>query len=90
MTEPQSSEPEFTPPAPPQRTSKDRRNSLIAAAVGLVVVIFIFGFLLPQVIDYETVFTILKELATWMALGIVLLYGVYTVGLVVIIEVAGI
>jgi hypothetical protein len=35
---------------------------LIAAGVGLVVVIFIFGFLLPQVIDYETVFTILKEL----------------------------
>jgi membrane protein DedA with SNARE-associated domain len=31
-----------------------------------------------------------KELAKWMALGIVLLYGIYTVGLVVIIEVAGI
>jgi uncharacterized protein (TIRG00374 family) len=62
MTAQQGSEPEFTPPAPPQRTSKDRRNSLIAAGVGLVVVIFIFGFLLPQVIDYETVFTILKEL----------------------------
>ena len=62
MTARQGSEPEFTPPAPPQRTSKDRRNSLIAAGVGLVVVIFIFGFLLPQVIDYETVFTILKEL----------------------------
>jgi uncharacterized protein (TIRG00374 family) len=62
MTEHQSSGPDFTPPAPRQRTSKDRRNSLIAAGVGLVVVIFIFGFLLPQVIDYETVFTILREL----------------------------
>jgi membrane protein DedA with SNARE-associated domain len=31
-----------------------------------------------------------KELSTWMALGIVILYGVYTIGLVVIIEVAGI
>lgn len=31
-----------------------------------------------------------KELAKWMALGIVLLYGIYTIGLVVIIEVAGI
>ena len=31
-----------------------------------------------------------KDLATWMALGIVILYGVYTVGLVLIIEVAGI
>ena len=48
MTARQGSEPEFTPPAPPQRTSKDRRNSLIAAGVGLVVVIFIFGFLLPR------------------------------------------
>ncbi|MCJ7781895.1 MAG: flippase-like domain-containing protein [Acidimicrobiia bacterium] len=62
MTEPQTPGEEFTPPAPPQRTSKDRRNSLIALGVGLIVVIFIFGFLLPQVIDYETVFTILKEL----------------------------
>ncbi len=31
-----------------------------------------------------------RELATWMALGIVILYGVYTVGLAVIIELAGI
>lgn len=31
-----------------------------------------------------------KSLATWMALGIVVLYGLYTIGLVVIIEVAGI
>ena len=62
MTEPQMPEEEFVPPAPPQRTSKDRRNSLIAAGVGLLIVIFIFGFLLPQVIDYETVFTVLREL----------------------------
>ena len=31
-----------------------------------------------------------KALATWMAIGIVLLYGIYTIGLVVIIEVTGI
>jgi hypothetical protein len=31
-----------------------------------------------------------KELATWMALGIVILYAVYTIGLSVIIEIAGI
>jgi membrane protein DedA with SNARE-associated domain len=30
------------------------------------------------------------QLATWMALGIVILYGVYTIGLAVIIEIAGI
>ncbi|MGB5167860.1 MAG: lysylphosphatidylglycerol synthase transmembrane domain-containing protein [Acidimicrobiia bacterium] len=62
MTDPQTPGDDFTPPAPPQRTSKDRRNSLIAAGVGLLIVIFIFGFLLPQVIDYETVFTVLREL----------------------------
>ena len=31
-----------------------------------------------------------KALATWMALGIVLLYGIYTIGLALIIEVTGI
>jgi membrane protein DedA with SNARE-associated domain len=31
-----------------------------------------------------------KELAKWMGLGIVLLYGIYTIGLAVIIEVTGI
>ncbi len=60
--EPQTPEPAFVPPAPPERSSNDRRNSLLAAGVGLVIVVFIFGFLLPQVIDYEAVFTILREL----------------------------
>jgi len=31
-----------------------------------------------------------RELATWMALGVVLMYGIYTVGLFAIIEIAGI
>lgn len=31
-----------------------------------------------------------RALATWMAIGIVLLYGIYTIGLAVIIEVTGI
>jgi len=52
----------FQPSAPPQRTSSDRKRSLIAAGVGLAVVIFIFGFVLPSVIDYETVFEVLKNL----------------------------
>jgi hypothetical protein len=31
-----------------------------------------------------------KDLATWMALGVVLMYGIYTAGLFAIIEIAGI
>jgi len=55
-------DPGFQPSAPPERTAEDRRRSLIAAGVGLVVVIFIFGFVLPSVIDYETVFDVLSNL----------------------------
>ncbi len=62
MTEQSPSESGFQPAAPPQRTASDRRRSLIAAGVGLVVVIFIFGFVLPSVIDYETVFEVLRSL----------------------------
>jgi uncharacterized protein (TIRG00374 family) len=68
-------ETEFQPP--PERTSKDRRRSLIAAGIGLVIVIFIFGFLLPSVIDYETVFDVLRgldaaEYALMLAAGLLL------------------
>ncbi len=62
MTEQTSSEAGFQPAAPPQRSASDRRRSLIAAGIGLVVVIFIFGFVLPSVIDYETVFEVLGNL----------------------------
>lgn len=53
---------DFTPPAPPQRSSKDTRRSLIAVGVAVGIAVFIFGFVLPQVIDYETVFEVLKNL----------------------------
>lgn len=62
MPEANTPEPAITPPAPAQRSSEDRRKSLIAAGVGILVVIFIFGFVLPQVIDYETVFDVLSGL----------------------------
>lgn len=55
-------QPSFEPAAPPQRTSSDRKRSLIALGIGLVIVIFIFGFVLPSVIDYETVFEVLGGL----------------------------
>jgi uncharacterized protein (TIRG00374 family) len=62
MTQPEPSGSDFTPAAPPQRSSKDTKRSLIAVSVALVIAIFIFGFVLPQVIDYETVFTVLRDL----------------------------
>jgi uncharacterized protein (TIRG00374 family) len=52
----------FTPPAPPKRSSKDTKRSLIAVGVAIAIMIFIFGFVLPQVIDYETVFEVLRNL----------------------------
>jgi uncharacterized protein (TIRG00374 family) len=57
-----SPEPNFTPPAPPQRSSKDTKRSLIAVGVAVGIAVFIFGFVLPQVIDYETVFEVLRNL----------------------------
>ncbi len=60
MSQPES---DFTPAAPPQRSSQDTKRSLIAVGVALVVAIFIFGFVLPQVIDYETVFEVLRNLS---------------------------
>jgi uncharacterized protein (TIRG00374 family) len=62
MTEPEHIDPAFAPPAPPERSSKDAKRSLIAVGIALVIAIFIFGFVLPQVIDYETVFEVLKNL----------------------------
>ena len=63
MNDQEGHEEAFTPPPPPrERTGADRRRSLIAAGIGLVVVIFIFGFVLPSFIDYETVFEVLRNL----------------------------
>jgi len=63
MTDHESPEEPFTPPAPPtERSSSDRRRSLIAAGIGIVIVIFIFGFVLPSFIDYESVFEVIGSL----------------------------
>ena len=56
------SDSDFTPTAPPQRSSKDTKRSLIAGGIALAIAIFIFGFVLPQVIDYKTVFEVLRNL----------------------------
>ena len=62
MTNSEPTEADFTPPAPPERSSKDTKRSLIAVGIALAIAIFIFGFVLPNVIDYETVFDVLKSL----------------------------
>ena len=62
MTGHEPSEGVFAPSAPPKRSSQDTKRSLIAVGVAIAIVIFIFGFVLPQVIDYETVFEVLKSL----------------------------
>lgn len=62
MTGHESSEAVFVPSAPPKRSSQDTKRSLIAVGVAIAIVIFIFGFVLPQVIDYETVIEVLKSL----------------------------
>lgn len=62
MTQRDKSDSDFTPPAPPKRSSKDTKRSLIAVGVAIGIAVFIFGFVLPQVIDYKTVFEVLKNL----------------------------
>ena len=62
MTTSEPTEADFTPPAPPKRSSKDTKSSLIALGIALAIAIFIFGFVLPQVIDYKTVIDVLKNL----------------------------
>jgi uncharacterized protein (TIRG00374 family) len=62
MTEPENTDSDFTPPTPPTRSSKDTKRSLIAVGIALAIAIFIFGFVLPNVIDYKTVFEVLKSL----------------------------
>jgi uncharacterized membrane protein YbhN (UPF0104 family) len=62
VTESQPRDADFTPPAPPERSSKDTKRSLIAVGIAIGIAIFIFGFVLPNVIDYKTVFEVLKSL----------------------------
>jgi uncharacterized protein (TIRG00374 family) len=60
MTHP--SESNLSPRVPQQRSSRDTKKSLIAVGVAVAIAVFIFGVVLPQVIDYETVIEVLKNL----------------------------
>lgn len=57
-----SSETNLSPPAPQQRSAGDTKKSLIAVGVAVAIAVFIFGVVLPQVIDYKTVIEVLKNL----------------------------
>ena len=46
--------PQFAPPAPSAPDKKQKRNTLIQVAVGLVIVIVLFGFILPSFLSYES------------------------------------
>ena len=50
--------------APPRQLSaKDRKRSLIAMLIGLGVAVIVFGFILPQVIDYQQVWETITSLS---------------------------
>jgi len=59
---PATPESNLTHSAPQQRSSSDTKRSLIAVGVAAAIAVFIFGFVLPKVIDYKTVFEVLRNL----------------------------
>ena len=54
----------FRPP-PGQLTAKQKRMAIIQSVVALVIIVVIFGWLLPSVIDYREIFDALKTLEWW-------------------------
>ena len=67
----------FTPPAPRAPDAKTKRTALIQGVVALAVLVFIFGFVLPQVIDYKQVWETIKALEPWQ-IGALVLAGLIT------------
>ena len=54
----------FTPP-PANLSAKQKRMAVIQGLVALLIMVFIFGWLLPQVIDYQEIFEALRTLDGW-------------------------
>lgn len=69
MTAPEA----FAAPSPGDK-GKQRRNTIIQILVALAVLVIVFGVILPQVIDYEQVWSILQEIEPWQ-MGVLLLAG---------------
>ncbi len=67
----------FAPPAPSAPDAKTKRNALIQGAVALAILVIVFGFVLPQVIDYKQVWETIKSLEPWQ-IGALILAGLIT------------
>lgn len=59
-------------PPPGQLDSKKKRMAMIQSLISLVIVIVIFGWLLPQVIDYQEVAAAIGGLDGWQLLALLL------------------
>jgi uncharacterized membrane protein YbhN (UPF0104 family) len=67
----------FVPPAPRAPDAKTKRNALIQGAVALAILVVVFGFVLPQVINYKQVGETIKSLEPWQ-IGALILAGLIT------------
>ena len=67
----------FAPPAPRAPDAKTKRNALIQGVVALAILVIVFGFVLPQVIDYKQVWETIKALEPWQ-IGALILAGLIT------------
>ena len=56
--------PHFSPPPPQPACASDRKQTIVA----LVVLVVVFGVILPQLIDYEVVWDTLTGLDPWVFL----------------------
>ena len=67
----------FAPPAPRAPDAKTKRNALIQGGIALAILVVVFGFVLPQVIDYKQVWETIKALEPWQ-IGALILAGLIT------------
>jgi len=67
----------FAPPAPRAPDAKTKRNALIQGGIALAILVVVFGFVLPQVIDYKQVGETIKALEPWQ-IGALILAGLIT------------
>lgn len=65
-----ASQPGFAPAPPKAPDKKARRNTLIQIGIAVAIIVVIFGFVLPQVIDYEQVWETIKSLEAWQLLAL--------------------
>ena len=67
----------FAPPVPRAPDAKTKRNAVIQGLVALAILVIVFGFVLPQVINYKQVGETIKALEAWQ-IGALILAGLIT------------